>query len=285
MSTRSDLLCMICDKILNKPVTLPCSCTMCQIHVNEFCKKHKKISIACQSCTKEIYIPEQGFEINKIIKNLIEKDVHLSKKEKEIKKSTTKALNELERLFAEFKCKESEFELTNFEHFATIKRNIDLRRESLKLKIDLIAAEMIRKAEASAEAFKQRLLLNQFKGPAIDFEHEQLHLHDIFRSHNIAIDQIRAYQLEQQTKISDIQAKLGHFEAMKEELNACTFYDSFNFECDHFGMLSLSDNESKHLVTCSGNDINIFDMASDEPIKTLTGHSRHVFYCNSKYIS
>ena len=58
-----------------------------------------------------------------------------------------------------------------FDHFSGIRRDIDLRGESLKEKIDICVHEMIERVKDKEEGFKKRLL--QFSPSNLDIEQEK----------------------------------------------------------------------------------------------------------------
>jgi hypothetical protein len=127
MSFRDDFLCKICDKIQKQPVTLPCMCaSVCKQHIDN------SQTIKCPECDQTHNVPPvDGFIENKLMRNLIEKNYYLSEEERKLKVSLEKDLHELNELLDEFKLKTSEFAVTQSDHFAGIKRDIDVKRETL----------------------------------------------------------------------------------------------------------------------------------------------------------
>ena len=127
MSFRADFLCKICNNIQKQPVTLPCMCaSICKQHVDN------SPTIKCPECDQTHSVPPgDGFIENRLMRNLIEKNYYLSEEERKLKVSLEKDLHELNELLDEFKLKTSEFAVTQSDHFAGIKRDIDVKRETL----------------------------------------------------------------------------------------------------------------------------------------------------------
>ena len=63
--------------------------------------------------------------------------------EREQKKSLISLLEKIHELLGDFGLKFNKFELFNYEHFAEMERQVELRCERLKIKIDEISEEMI----------------------------------------------------------------------------------------------------------------------------------------------
>ena len=148
MSLKHDLICSICKLILNNPVSLPCFCVVCHDHSTN------SSWITCQTCNKEFEIPAEGLVPNKFVKNMLEKEVHLSDEEKTLKNSVEELIRQLERLHIDFETTQRSFEVFSDDHFSEIRRQIDLQRETLKEKIDEIALKMIDQTKANEELYK-----------------------------------------------------------------------------------------------------------------------------------
>ena len=87
--------------------------------------------------------------MNKLAKILLDGGDFLSNEEKELKSQIHKLLNEYEMLYDQFIQNKNEINATElyiYEHFSELKRQIDIHREELKIKIDDIALEMTHKA-------------------------------------------------------------------------------------------------------------------------------------------
>ena len=78
--------------------------------------------------------------MNKLAKILLDGGDFLSNEEKELKSQIHKLLNEYEMLYDQFIQNKNEINATElyiYEHFSELKRQIDIHREELKIKIDV----------------------------------------------------------------------------------------------------------------------------------------------------
>ncbi len=243
MSIKSDLLCGICKKIFKEPIFLPCHCTVCKEHVEEFTNKSKMIK--CNHCDEEFDVPSNGFKENSRLKLIIEKNAHLSEEEKDLKNNIESNYVEYQRVLKELKLKEAEFKSISFDHFAEIRRNIDLRRETLKQRIDNIAEEMIEKAKKLEESYKKDVeLTNKLNHSEEDFQNETQKLVEMFRDPDILRKSAIVRKLEHDGKLAELQAKLNRYDWLKHYLKAYKFEKNFEFENDFFGYLKHDETPS-----------------------------------------
>ena len=142
--------CDECNSVLVDPVTVSCGNNVCKKHLDAILEDVDKETntFKCKCCYNEHSIPKEGFSINKRIKKALEielNNLQLTPIYYECKKSIEDA-------------KESEAEIESvardpenylYEYFENIKRDVELRREELKEKIDTYSDEMIKQIEAS----------------------------------------------------------------------------------------------------------------------------------------
>ena len=129
--------CDECNSVLVDPVTVSCGNNVCKKHLDAILEDVDKETntFKCKCCYNEHSIPKEGFSINKRIKKALEielNNLQLTPIYYECKKSIEDA-------------KESEAEIESvardpenylYEYFENIKRDVELRREELKEKID-----------------------------------------------------------------------------------------------------------------------------------------------------
>ncbi len=286
MNFKSDFMCDVCKKILKNPVTLPCLCSeICEYHVDDLISKNV-FKINCQICEKMSIIPQKGFTPNIVVRNFIEKNGHLLDEEKELKNDLTRLIDDLEMLIDDFKLKLREFTLLHSDHFAEIRRNIDIRRETLIMKINQISQIMIARVEEKEES----LMKNIPKLNGLITNNERIKLLDIFRSPTLPVKEIEDFKNEHTSKINDMITKSKILEQMKLDIQNYKFESNFTFETESFGYLDL--NESfQNLITCYFNsgDINIWNLNTSSIISTLSGHLDGIWcikvYQNTKLIS
>ena len=136
---KSDLVCHICKLIVDEPVTLPCGCSVCNSHASGVGKSRV---IKRGTCDLEHPIPDDGFRTDKKLKGHLESQDYLSEAEKVHKKASDDLIAQIVQSHEEFVSSNENFEVKAHDHFAEVKRSIDLHRENLKQKIDDRACEM-----------------------------------------------------------------------------------------------------------------------------------------------
>ena len=64
------VICVICNMVPLDPVTLPCDCISCNVHLHDHSAINNKIT--CLKCNLEFQIPKEGFRSShKAVKNII----------------------------------------------------------------------------------------------------------------------------------------------------------------------------------------------------------------------
>ena len=269
MSIKSDLICPICKEIFEEPIFFPCHCTFCKKHADELIKENKNTG-KCQVCKEEFDIPKQGFKENSRIKMIIEKDAHLSEEEKVLKKSIRQSPLDYERLVEEIETKEKEFEIKRYEHFSEIRRNIDLRRENLKLRIDKIAEELIDEAKVMEDIYKKKIIENnKIRLSKEEFASESEELIKLFRNPNMVLNALESNKVKLDFKIKDLEEKLKTFIKIRGELKNYKFEKHFEIESDFFGKLKDEDKEEviDHQIAYIVNEENYIhdNLATNDP--------------------
>ena len=123
---KNEFVCLICQKIQTKPTRLPCECiSVCRSHLNE------NKCITCVVCGQKFKIDEHVFEENEMMLYKIENAFHLDHKEMELKMSIEKLTQNVLTSIDVFKEFMGEFSLVQFEHFLSLKNEIDIKRELL----------------------------------------------------------------------------------------------------------------------------------------------------------
>jgi hypothetical protein len=125
--------CKECQKQLDCPVLLPCGNSICQKHVNNEMKEH-----SCVSCKKAHPIPadNEGFYLNKALKHIIDVSTEKRRQCPEYNQAY-ESHQELENLLDVYQQLKSQKHYFINETIASLKNEIDILREEIKLKIDL----------------------------------------------------------------------------------------------------------------------------------------------------
>ncbi len=145
---KSFLDCQLCNKLLVDPVVMACGKFICKIHLERLLthESKEKNTFICEICQEEHFIPKKGFVVSDRLQGLL--DVELNKLApspmfEECRKEIEKAkenVNEIGLL-------EKNGENYIYEYFEDIKRQVDIRREDLKFKIDTYSDQIIKSVE------------------------------------------------------------------------------------------------------------------------------------------
>lgn len=139
--------CKQCSQVLNNPITLPCGVTICEKHLQEV------IGSKCTFCKNHHVIPNGGFQINELVKQMLSIELNklkLSPKFEACKQIIDETVNTAKKIDAIKKDPHNHI----YQYFEDIKRQVDLRREDLKVKIDLYSDQLIGYIAKTQEALK-----------------------------------------------------------------------------------------------------------------------------------
>ena len=255
---------------------MPCFCaSICSIHTG-YLKSIRDFK--CEICHEKINIPIEGFKPNKPFKSFIEKNGHLTEEEKKAKVNLESLLEDVERFLKELEEKSSEIETFNLDQFSNIKRNIDRRRETLKMKIDEIASDLIEKVEKIEEKINQNEKKNLLVYKELDPEKEKKFVSDLFRNPQINFKTVENYGL----KIKEYQNKLKEIQQKNEDIEVCRFEFDFSLTDDLFGTLKLNSKKAsstskknESVLTCSlhSNEIHIWNLKNNIMSKKIISDS------------
>ena len=84
MNLKKEMICSLCKLILNNPISLPCYCVVCDIHLKDNLVKNGRIT--CLTCDEVFEIAKNDFKPNKMIKSILNKELHLRDEEKTLKR-------------------------------------------------------------------------------------------------------------------------------------------------------------------------------------------------------
>jgi hypothetical protein len=128
--------CDLCSKLLVDPITISCGNTICQTHVNEMLETRFKAknTFICQICEDEHVVPETGFLVNKRLKCALDIKLNEFKIGNEAFDECKTTLEEADKSFADLESFANNSEVHIYDYFEEVKRQVDLRRETLKQK-------------------------------------------------------------------------------------------------------------------------------------------------------
>ena len=250
MVGKKDLVCKICvRKILKQPISLPCSCTtICKEHVDDATRTETPASITCPACQKSFSIPKEGFKEDFKVKTQLKRDAFLNIEEKRLKKHLEKCLKDLSTMVKSINLAVTVFPVTQYDHFANVRREIDLRRENLIRQINDLSDDLILQVKEAEKEFKLNVENTMDFSTDVDFnlDKEKESLAEFFRSSNLNIESVHRLKRENDAKLSELQAKLDRFKQFELNLQKNKFkvMETFSFEKKPFSFGKLSTNSN-----------------------------------------
>ena len=133
---KHDFMCKICKKILDKPIDLPCSITICKSHLESFMAKN------CDFCNQSHQVSNETTLINETLNHRISLNMHYTQTELELKQTIEHLLYKTKTSTQLLKEKEIDLESIYASYFSEIVNNIDLRSNELKTTIDQISTTL-----------------------------------------------------------------------------------------------------------------------------------------------
>jgi len=207
MNIKEELTCKYCYDIYNSPITLTCcGDNICKHHIEELISNNSSNTFSCPLCNNEN--TNQNFNVNKLIVNLINKELHkykLNSKHEAVLNNLKKEIKNLEKIL-------NDPENFIYEEINELKRKVDLDREKSKKEIDELAHDLIRQLESYEKQFKAECKKNfgieHYKG-LVEESKKQL---DVFEKclSLFSIDNEELEKISKQTEntIQDLQPKL-----------------------------------------------------------------------------
>jgi hypothetical protein len=146
--------CDLCHQVLVDPISIPCGNNVCKGHLDKLLKNFSKEEtfFQCEICKKEHIIPESGFKVNKGLQSCLEIQLNTLKLTPIYDECKTVIKRAHERV-AEIEMLEKNSEGYIYEYFEDIKRQVDIRREDLKMKIDKYSDEVIQSIESTQKNY------------------------------------------------------------------------------------------------------------------------------------
>ena len=145
--------CDLCNKLLSDPVALPCGYTICQSHVNELLERRFKApsTFVCELCEDDHVVPANGFVLNKKFKSALDIELNRFKIDIEVYDECKMTLETALAKYTELHGMVTDSDNYISEYFERIKRDVNFRRDELKLKIDTYSDETLQSIEKSKQ--------------------------------------------------------------------------------------------------------------------------------------
>ena len=260
-----DLVCPICQKILNEPVQLPCFCTICNAHLTDQTVS-KEGFIKCVTCKEDFDVANSRCKENKLAKILLEGDGHLTEPEKAAKLNI---LNTFERIMAmqnQLRNTNDQglIELNCFEHFGEIKRKLDIQREVLKAQVDDLSQCETRKTERNDKFFRQKLAeLREMRD--FNMSNQRHILDDEFRNVNLDITHVVRLKEESQSILALLKTKMAELNQLTNQIRACRFEaNSKPVVKSTYGQMKFREYKVYLLSTSDDMTIKVWDLDTHE---------------------
>ena len=169
--------CDLCHQVLVDPISFPCGSNVCKNHLDKLLKNVSKDKsfFRCEICQEEHFIPKSGFKANKGLQNCLEIQLNTLKLTPIFDECKTVLKAARERV-AEIEMLEKNSEGYIYDYFEDIKRQVDVRREDLKMKIDQYSDEMILSIEGTQVNYIK--ISKQVNKISTDIEHSKKELDD-----------------------------------------------------------------------------------------------------------
>ena len=154
MNANENLRCKYCSKIYEDPITLPCGDNLCKQHIDEMISNNSTKFFFCPLCKRKNL--NQNFEVNKLIKNFIESNLHkfeVDPKFKIIYENFKAQIENLEKIL-------KDPENLIYEEINELKMKVNLDRVKLKSEIDKLADDLIQQLESYESLFKAEYKAN-----------------------------------------------------------------------------------------------------------------------------
>ena len=291
INLKKTLTCSNCAKILKDPIVLPCDDCICREHLTEK-EVLKQNKIKCVKCQQEFKVKGSDFKSNKLVKKMLDHQIHLSDAEKSLKQNIEESIQLFYKMYDEYALIKSGLDFDCHEHFQEMRFQIDEHREKFKEKIDDIYMEMIEQTkEFEATYLKslkknlETLSINSFELNAYDDDLKEVE--ETFRDPNLRIESIQEVQRTKQDAIEIIQAKLSQLNQIKYDLKVSNeFKPNVTLDPNTFGQFNLnaysSDIFKSQILTCEQplGLIELCEFSSNDKFKLLYRASRDGFSCN-----
>jgi len=142
--------CDLCHQVFVDPISIPCGNNLCKGHLDKLLKnisKEKNI-FQCEICQEEHFIPKGGFKVDKRLQRGLEIQLNTLKLAP-IFEECKAVIKKAHESVAKIETLEKNSEEYIYEYFEEIKRQVDIRRENLKMKIDKYSDEVIQSIEGT----------------------------------------------------------------------------------------------------------------------------------------
>jgi hypothetical protein len=246
-SSLSEYTCKICDKILLKPVLLPCSAcknssNICQEHLNNlFSQNAQEALFECKKCKTKLNLIKTDLKENIHLNLELQRHVYLSEKCQALKLTIDAKLNEIEQCLAEVnEVKVIEYKMKINDHFYSLRNEVDIKRETVLEnsygnrteeeidEINRLSANLIKKLDSTEEEFHKNLRndIERHTNGMINVEEHKRQLDEILRNIPLSKNELNDLKTDCENKIDQIKSNLIQIDIrFNARLNENKFYE------------------------------------------------------------
>ena len=294
INSKEDFLCKICGKIRKEPIFLPCKCaSVCKEHT--ILKQQQDTTVECVECRQVFDLNKKlDFKENKLKRTLIENGAYLTQDELNFKKEIEELFHKMGNILDKLDTRISNFAVTQFDHFEQIRREIDIKRETIlqqivsecendTTKINKTSIEMIRDVERFEAEFKRNF--EQEIKPhlsIINIDKEKAFLVEFFREPNLNLDSLSILKSKYEQKFNDLHKRLLNFNLYEYDLKRNRFILEENEEdILSLGRLVLNEKFVKfehiqNIAIADFNVINVHNLNTSSIVKKFKGHTKEI---------
>ena len=145
---KSSLNCDGCHKLLVDPVVMPCDNIICKAHLDKLLRElpNEKNTFTCVICLEEHLIPNNGFVISSRLQDLLGLELNQFEPSPMFEECKNE-LRDARKTMLNIEHLESNAESYIYDYYEDIKRQVYLRSEDLKQRIDDYSDDMIKSLE------------------------------------------------------------------------------------------------------------------------------------------
>jgi hypothetical protein len=227
-SSLSVYTCQICDKILLKPILLPCSVcksgNICQEHLNDlFSQNAQEALFECKKCKTKLNLIKTDLKENSRLNLELQRHVYLSEKFQALKLTIDAKLDEIEQCLAEVnEVQVIEYKVKICDHFYLLRNEVDIKRETVLEKsyrnrteeetdeINRHSANLIEKLDSTEEEFHKNLInvIERHTNGMINVEELKRRLNEILRNITLNENDLIEFKTDCEIKINQIKSDL-----------------------------------------------------------------------------
>ena len=230
--SKEDCTCQLCNKILLKPILVPCKCksNICQEHLNSiFANNVTETLFECKKCKTKLNLLKEDLKENSQLDRDLEGHNYLSDKIKKLKSQFEAKLAETEKFVENLnEVKIAEYSQKIYDHFYSLRNEIDIKRETVleqlykndgeqngdKIEeINSQSSNLIEQIDLTEKEFRKKFMqeITSFINE-IDIDENRKSLYEMLRNTSLSANDMVNKINECETKMKQMQSELAQIE-------------------------------------------------------------------------